>query len=445
VYRIAAPAADLDGVFESVAKSVLGAEEDDAKEEKNAADDDVSAEVTVSSWNGRVLRLLLARRFGMEHEDVLEEASRGNEKEGRPGGPGERLAGWWGAVTSRFFGARDGARSAAPKVVLDSDAASSSASSDTEDALETIHVFSVASGHLYERFLKIMMLSVRRHTRNPLKFWFIKNWLSPRFKDFLPHIAAEYGFEYELVTYKWPTWLNRQTEKQRIIWAYKLLFLDVLFPLTLDKIIFVDADQVVRADLRELWEMDLAGAPYAYTPFCDNNKEMEGYRFWKSGFWKNHLNGKPYHISALYVVDLARFRRTAAGDQLRVIYEQLSQDPNSLANLDQDLPNYAQHQVPIHSLPQPWLWCESWCGNETKAAAKTIDLCNNPMTKEPKLLGAARIVHEWPSLDKEVRAFTDSVEKRIYGEARTETPQERAAREAAEKAAANGDSPRDEL
>ena len=57
------------------------------------------------------------------------------------------------------------------------------------------------------------------------KFWFIKNWLSPRFKDFLPHIAAEYGFEYELVTYKWPTWLHKQTEKQRIIWAYKLLFL----------------------------------------------------------------------------------------------------------------------------------------------------------------------------------------------------------------------------
>ena len=35
-----------------------------------------------------------------------------------------------------------------------------------------------------------------------------------------------------------------------------------------------------------------------------------------------------------------------------MVYAQLSQDPNSLANLDQDLPNYAQHQVPIHSLPQ---------------------------------------------------------------------------------------------
>ena len=50
------------------------------------------------------------------------------------------------------------------------------------------------------------------------------------------------------------------------------------------------------------------GAPYAYTPFCDNNKDMDGFRFWRQGFWKNHLRGKPYHISALYVVDLARFR-----------------------------------------------------------------------------------------------------------------------------------------
>ena len=45
-------------------------------------------------------------------------------------------------------------------------------------------------------------------------------------------------------------------------------------------------------------------------------------------------------------------RQMAAGDQLRVVYDQLSRDPASLSNLDQDLPNYAQHQVPIFSLPQ---------------------------------------------------------------------------------------------
>ena len=38
--------------------------------------------------------------------------------------------------------------------------------------------------------------------------------------------------------------------------------------------------------------------------------------------------------------------------QLRIVYDNLSKDPNSLANLDQDLPNYAQHSIPIFSLPQ---------------------------------------------------------------------------------------------
>lgn len=57
-------------------------------------------------------------------------------------------------------------------------------------------------------------------------------------------MAKEYGFEYELIQYKWPRWLHQQTEKQRMIWGYKILFLDVLFPLHIKKIIFVDADQV---------------------------------------------------------------------------------------------------------------------------------------------------------------------------------------------------------
>jgi hypothetical protein len=58
--------------------------------------------------------------------------------------------------------------------------------------------------------------------------------------------------------------------------------------------------------------------------------------------------------SALYVVDLKRFRQLAAGDRLRGQYQMLSADPNSLANLDQDLPNNMIHQIPIFSLPQEW-------------------------------------------------------------------------------------------
>ncbi|GJX20436.1 UDP-glucose:glyco glucosyltransferase isoform X1 [Tanacetum coccineum] len=332
---------------------------------------------------------------------------------------------------------------------------------------KTINIFSIASGHLYERFTKIMILSVLKNTQRPVKFWFIKNYLSPQFKDVIPHMAQEYGFEYELVTYKWPSWLHKQKEKQRIIWAYKILFLDVIFPLSLEKVIFVDADQIVRADMGELYDMNLKGRPLAYTPFCDNNRDMDGFRFWKQhldyplrdplAMSKSHkclsilcrVFGRNIYEEDRIILGIwtdlvfgIKFRETAAGDNLRVFYETLSKDPNSLANLDQasavslpflrDLPNYAQHTVPIFSLPQEWLWCESWCGNSTKSRAKTIDLCNNPMTKEPKLQGARRIVTEWPDLDLEARRFTSKilgedvspVEKVVSPPAQQEVPEE---------------------
>lgn len=40
----------------------------------------------------------------------------------------------------------------------------------------------------------------------------------------------------------------------------------------------------------------------------------------------------------------------------------------------EDLPNNMIHQVAIKSLPQDWLWCETWCDDESKQRAKTIDL-----------------------------------------------------------------------
>ncbi|KAH0788595.1 glycosyl transferase [Histomonas meleagridis] len=259
-----------------------------------------------------------------------------------------------------------------------------------------VDVFSVASGHLYERLLKIMMLAIRRQSKYNVKFWIIKAFLSPQFKATLPIMAKKYNFSYQLVSYKWPNWLRPQFEKQRIIWGNKILFLDVLFPLDLERVIYIDSDQIVRTDLIELMRMDFNGAPYAFTPMCDRKK---------------------YHISALFAIDLIKFRQMAAGDWLRYHYQQLSADPNSLANLDQDLPNYAQHHIPIYSLPQNWLWCETWCSDETMDDAKTIDLCNNPLTKRPKLEIAQTRVKEWPGLDEEARNITadqDAYEKYFF-------------------------------
>uniref|UniRef100_A0A8C1Q1N2 UDP-glucose ceramide glucosyltransferase-like 1 n=1 Tax=Cyprinus carpio TaxID=7962 RepID=A0A8C1Q1N2_CYPCA len=334
--------------------------------------------VVLNSFHSKIIKVRVQKKPDKLNEDLLSE--------------GTESKGLWDSITS-FAGG--------PSV------------NEDDKKKDVLNIFSVASGHLYERFLRIMMLSVLQHTKTPVKFWFLKNYLSPSFKDTISHMAKAYGFQYELVQYKWPRWLHQQTEKQRIIWGYKILFLDVLFPLAVDKIIFVDADQIVRADIKELRDLDLEGAPYGYTPFCDSRKEMEGYRFWKTGYWASHLGQRKYHISALYVVDLKKFRKIAAGDRLRGQYQALSQDPNSLSNLDQDLPNNMIHQVAIKSLPQEWLWCETWCDDRSKAAAKTIDLCNNPKTKEPKLSAAVRIVPEWSKYDNEIKQFLKQVKEKI--------------------------------
>ncbi|KAL9657616.1 hypothetical protein ABK040_012695 [Willaertia magna] len=325
--------------------------------------------VSVHSFDSPFVRVVVKRNSGMEKEDLLATVEKKKEED----------SSW------SWFGTKQ-----------------------TQEEEKTIHVFSLASGLMYERLLKIMILSVRKNLKREnvkVKFWFLKQFLSPSFKQFLPEYAKAYNFEYGLVSYQWPHWLLKPQTKQRLIWAYKVLFLDVLFPLQeVHKIVFVDADQVCRADLSELFfDLNMEGKSLAYTPFCDSRKEMEGYRFWKSGYWANHLSGRPYHISALYVVDIDLFRKSYHGDQFRMVYDNLAKDPNSLSNLDQDLPNYAQHQVPIKSLPQDWLWCESWCSDESKPKAKTIDLCNNPMTKEHKLASAKRIIPEWTDYDNEIK------------------------------------------
>jgi UDP-glucose:glycoprotein glucosyltransferase len=358
---------------------------------------DERTEVVLMSFQGATLYPRLTRKPGMEKEDVLD---------AKLDSPASFVSRGLNFAQGILGGGKD-------------------QETRTEPQAE-INIFSVASGHLYERMLNIMMVSVMKHTKHTVKFWFIEQFLSPSFKDFIPFLAAEYGFQYEMVTFKWPHWLRKQTEKQREIWGYKILFLDVLFPLSLDKVIFVDADQIVRTDMIDLVNHDLKGAPYGFTPMCDSRTEMEGFRFWKQGYWERFLRGLPYHISALYVVDLKRFRQMAAGDRLRQQYHSLSADPNSLSNLDQDLPNHMQTMLPIHSLPQEWLWCETWCSDESLKEARTIDLCNNPLTKEPKLDRARRQVPEWTVYDDEIagvdkkrKGIDDSEEKMDTGNAET--------------------------
>jgi UDP-glucose:glycoprotein glucosyltransferase len=190
--------------------------------------------IAIRSFDARWIKVYVGKKSGKENEKLLEDS------------PEDSATGTGSIWDSFNFGGSSSSSSTANKL--------------DEITDDTINIFSVASGHLYERLLRIMMISVLKNTKKPVKFWFLKNFLSPSFTSFLPYYAQHYNFTYELVQYKWPKWLTvYPSEKQRVIWGYKILFLDVLFPLDVKKVIFVDADQVVRADMAELRDLDLNG------------------------------------------------------------------------------------------------------------------------------------------------------------------------------------------
>ena len=72
-------------------------------------------------------------------------------------------------------------------------------------------------------------------------------------KASLPALELALGVEVRLMeSPPWPAFLTGsggervgiRGDKQRLIWAYKLLFLDALFLGKADRVVFVDADQV---------------------------------------------------------------------------------------------------------------------------------------------------------------------------------------------------------
>lgn len=188
--------------------------------------------IVIDSFESKVIKIKVSKKTDKLGENLLDDKD--SEKESASGGI-------WNSLNNLVGGGGSG-----------------SAGDETQEKKDNVlNIFSLASGHMYERLLRIMMLTVLKNTQARVKFWFLKNYLSPQFTKFLPYYAKEYGFDYELVQYKWPRWLHHESEKQRIIWGYKILFLDVLFPLSVDKIIYVDADQIVKADMTELRDLDL--------------------------------------------------------------------------------------------------------------------------------------------------------------------------------------------
>lgn len=118
--------------------------------------DTIGTDIFLTSFQGITIYPRVVRREGMESVDVLEPDERPKSFLDQAG----KFVGEW---KSKLFGG------------------AASVEKHPSNQAE-INIFTLASGHLYERFIYIMVQSVLKHTHSTVKFWFIENFLSPSFK-----------------------------------------------------------------------------------------------------------------------------------------------------------------------------------------------------------------------------------------------------------------------
>lgn len=214
-----------------------------------------------------------------------------------------------------------------------------------------INVLSIVRDFQDEERYKNMIFSLLDGCNTPVKFWVLDHQLiSSEFKQFLKFVegGSNGSFSFEFIKYQWPPWLRPQRFLDRELAASKVILLDVLFPREVSKVIYLDpASQVSKLARLIDFEFD---TPFAMLKAVGNSGEKN---YWEEGYWKKFLkdNGlKFFSTDGVFLINLAQYRRTAAGDKLRIHYQRLSGDIFSLANLDQDLVNNLQLEVPISVL-----------------------------------------------------------------------------------------------
>lgn len=272
-----------------------------------------------------------------------------------------------------------------------------------------INIFFVASDFVHDQFMAVLIDSIMRNTNKKVKFWLLENFLSEKIRTSLPQLSKRYDFQFEFVSYKWPLWLRKQETRSRQFAAYKVLFLDVIFPDYLQKVIVMDVDLIVKTDLYDLVKQEMHGAVYGLSPLCETRPKEE--IFWRQGYWKNVLGDDlKYYSSSLIVVDLLEFRAIGAGEYIRRQYQRFSSDPKSLVILDQDLINNLQHVLPIHSLSADWNWSPTWCNEREKLSAKIIQFETKEILKNEVFDRARRLAPTWSPILHDEQVVSDASE-----------------------------------
>lgn len=220
---------------------------------------------------------------------------------------------------------------------------------DTEYDTERINLFTVMYGNEDEEKFKTTILNTILTTGGrPITFYvWDEPFISQEFRDFakaVPSSVKGKDVSVVFVRYEWPLWIRPQRFRERRLAASSLIFLDLLFPSDVAKLLIIPPD-MATIDIVDIYDSEIKRM-FAM-------KKMTGKGYWSSGYWAEQLEKYKavFHSTKPFIyVNMKQMRLAYGGDYLRIHYQRLSTDINSLQVIDQDLLNDLQMQIPIRTL-----------------------------------------------------------------------------------------------
>lgn len=170
------------------------------------------------------------------------------------------------------------------------------------------------------------------------------------------------------------------------------LFMSKILPESVDKILYMDGDTIVRGSLKELWELDLKGKTLGMSiePTANRQRKKE-----------LGLKTRYYYNSGVLLVDLNRWRQIRAEELMVDFYRKKN---GNLFAADQDIINGALKDEICPILPkynfcniyyqyQYWFLCKLLKPLEYFSESQFVDSLNNPIIVH--FLGEERPWRRW--------------------------------------------------
>ncbi|EJS41522.1 kre5p [Saccharomyces arboricola H-6] len=224
---------------------------------------------------------------------------------------------------------------------------------EESDSYESsVNIFTVLEAGLREEEkYKQMVLSIlsKCSESQQVNFFILDQpFISDSLKKYCEYInvSNEMRGNITFLHYEWPQWLRPQRFSSRRRDVSKFLFLDVIFPQNVSKILYMTPTETPFNPFDLFQFHGLRRAPLGLF-------RMNGNGYWREAYWEKMLrenNLEFYSTEPGFLINLERFRELNAGDKYRIHYQRVSSDARSLVNIGQDLVNDLQLEVPIRFL-----------------------------------------------------------------------------------------------